>query len=369
MNFVRMPIEIESPEEFGYEKIKFNLTESSISDAKISDLNVDLGDLVVAYGDHRGHRQLRQLISDEAGVEIDDVLLTSGAATALFIVATSLISNNDRLLVVRPNYATNIETARAIGAQIDFLQLQFDNSFRLNSTEIEEKIEKNRTKLISITVPNNPTGVVISRSELDEIIAISEKYEIPLLVDETYRDMTFHEKLPVAASLAPRVISISSLSKTYGLPGIRIGWLICRDRTLMNRFFAAKEQIMICGSVVDEEIAYRFMLTKQQRLTKILNDIQLRFNIVKQWIEESKDYFQWIEPKGGVVCFPRLKVSIDVDRFYRVLNENFQTFVGPGHWFEMDRRFMRIGYGWPTTHDELRQGLNNLTAAVKMCLD
>lgn len=369
MNYVRMPIEIESPEQIGYENIKYNLTESSVTDLKLGDLNINLQELVIAYGDHIGHPKLRELIAKEAGVQVDDVLLTAGAATALFIVSTSLLGKNDGLLVERPNYATNIETPRAIAAQMNFVELQFENKFRLPINEIENKIKSNSTKLLSITVPNNPTGTIISRTDLDTLISLTKEKGITLLVDETYRDMTFKDKLPVAASLASHVISVSSLSKTYGLPGIRIGWLICQDKKLMGKFLAAKEQIMICGSVVDEEIAYRYMLTRDERLPLILREIEVRFNIVKSWMNESNEYLEWVEPQGGVVCFPKIKVDIDVEEFYKVLNNIFKTFVGPGHWFEMEKKFMRIGYGWPTTHEELSEGLKNITATIKICLE
>ena len=368
MNYVRMPIEIESPEQIGYENIKYNLTESSITDRKLGDLKINLEELIVAYGDHIGHLKLRELIAQDAGVHADDVLLTAGAAMALFIISTSLLGKGDGLLVERPNYATNIETPRAIGAQIDFIQLQFENQFHLPMDEIENKFQSNSTKLLSITVPNNPTGTVISRTDLDSLIDLTKQNQVNLLVDETYRDMTFENKLPVAASLAPHVISVSSLSKTYGLPGIRIGWLICQDKELMKKFLAAKEQIMICGSIIDEEIAYRFMLTQHQQLSSILQEIQLRLNIVKQWMKESNDYLEWVEPQGGVVCFPRIKVNVNVEDFYRILNDRLKTFVGPGHWFEMDKKFMRIGYGWPMAHDELRQGLQMITRAIELCL-
>ncbi|CAF1379769.1 unnamed protein product [Rotaria sp. Silwood1] len=369
MNYERMSIEIESPEQMGYENLKFNLAESSIPDMKLADLNINLQELVMAYGDHMGHRKLRELIAKDANVQVDDVLLTTGAATALFIVSTSLLRKNDQILIERPNYATNIETSRAIGAQIDFIELQFENEFRLSIDEIENKIKSNETKLISITVPNNPTGTVISHDDLDKLILLTKNKGITLLVDETYRDMTFKNRLPVAASLALHVISVSSLSKTYGLAGIRIGWLICQDKKLMQIFLAAKEQIMICCSVVDEEIAYRCMLTRDKRLLLVQEEIQIRFNIMKKWINETNQYLEWIEPQGGVVCFPRIKVNIEFEEFYKILNNTFQTFVGPGHWFDMNKNFMRIGYGWPSTRDELIQGLKNITSTIELCLE
>jgi aspartate/methionine/tyrosine aminotransferase len=232
MNYVRMPIEIESPEQMGYENVRYNLTESSFSDAQLGDLDLDLRSLLLCYGDHQGNRRLRELIAEDSGVSPDEVLITAGAAAALFVIATSVLRQGDRLLVERPNYATNIETPRAIGAELDFLQLHFEEGFRPNLDRLAALIQP-QTKLVSITVPHNPTGSVVSETELRQIIALCESRGVTLLVDETYREMAHDGPLPVAASLSPQVLSVSSLSKTWGLPGIRIGWLICRDRPLM----------------------------------------------------------------------------------------------------------------------------------------
>ena len=132
-----MPIEVESPEELGYGTIANNLAESSFSDQRLADLGVDgdVGDLLLQYGDHRGLPELRELI---AGTELDpgDLLVTAGAAAALFIVATSLLQPGDHALIVRPNYATNVETPRAIGADAEFLDLRFEDGWRLDPDRV-----------------------------------------------------------------------------------------------------------------------------------------------------------------------------------------------------------------------------------------
>ena len=115
MKYVRMPIEIESPEEQGYDTIRFNLSESSIRDRNLSELGLDTNGLVLAYGAHKGAPGLRTLIARQSDVPEEAVLTTAGAAGALFIIATTLLEKGDHLVVVRPNYATNIETPRAIG--------------------------------------------------------------------------------------------------------------------------------------------------------------------------------------------------------------------------------------------------------------
>lgn len=370
MQYRRMPIEIESPEQMGYGNIDCNLAESSVTDALLTDLNLNLGDLVLAYGDHYGKPELRELIAFDAGTKLanDDVLLTVGAASALFIVSTALLKAGDRILVVSPNYATNIETPRAIGCEMDYFGLTFEDGFRIDAEAIAARITP-ETKLVSITCPHNPTGSMIAEEELHRLIAAVEAKGCRLLVDETYREMGFQHVLPQAASLSERVISVSSLSKTYGLPGIRLGWLLCRDKKLMETFLAAKEQIFISGSVVDEEIAYQYLLRKAEHLARIRAHIDTNFAVVKAWMAEQTD-MEWVEPAGGVVCFPRIKPDseVNVDRFYEVLNKVYKTFVGPGHWFDAARRHMRVGYGWPNKA-ELEAGLNNISQALMASKD
>jgi aspartate/methionine/tyrosine aminotransferase len=364
MIYRRMPIEIESPEQMGYQYLDCNLTESSFADALLGDIDLNLHDLALCYANHCGKPELRDLIaSDSRVLKPRDFLITAGAAAGLFIISTSLLDAGDHLLVVKPNYATNIETPRAIGANVDFLDLTFEDAFCISEEKIAQKMRP-ETKMVSLTLPHNPTGSTVTRQQLENIIDVVVSRNAYLLIDETYRELCFQEVLPFAAELSPRVISVSSLSKTYGLPGIRIGWIACRDRGLMEMFLAAKEQIMICNSVVDEEIAYRFLLKKRERLIPILAKIRHHFEIVRDWMI-SQEHLEWVEPKGGAVCFPRIhsQVQIDLDQFYRLLNRKYKTYVGPGHWFDVDRHYMRIGYGWPDTA-QLQRGLLNISRAL-----
>ena len=372
MKYRRMPIEEESPEQFGYDRIRCNLTESSVRDRSLADLGIDLGDLLLLYGDHAGNETFRDLVAGQSGGEVcgvsrDDVLITAGAAQALFIIATSLLDKGDHVVVIRPNYATNIETPRAIEAEVTYLDLAFADGFRIDPEKLMARVTP-RTRYVSITVPHNPTGVMMSDVDLRSLVAQVESAGCRLLVDETYREMTSGAPLPVAATLSERAISVSSLSKTYGIPGIRTGWLVCRDGELMKTFLAAKEQIGICGSVVDEEIAARAFAQRGTWLPELHAFIARQLGVVRQWMA-GEEMMEWVEPSGGVVCFPRIKpeVPVDVDEFYRVLGEVHGTYVGPGHWFEQDRRHMRIGYAWPLP-DELEGGLAAISGSIRAAL-
>lgn len=363
MKYLRMPIEIESPEEQGYDTIRFNLSESSMRDRKLSELGLGFDDLTLAYGAHRGAPGLRALVARQSGVTEAAVLTTAGAAGALFIIATTLLEKGDHLVVVRPNYATNIETPRAIGCAIDYVDLKFEDGFRLDVDRLE-RLLRDGTKLISVTTPHNPTGVSLDEPSLRRLIALAEARGIHLLVDETYREMSFVPKLPVAASLSPRAISVASMSKSYGIPGIRVGWIVNRDAKLMERFLAAKEQIGICGSIVDEHIAEAALAQGPQFLATVERDLRTALATVEAWLVREPR-LEWVRPQGGCVCFPRIRADagIDIEKFYRVLAAGHATCVGPGHWFEQDKRHMRIGFGWPLP-EELKGGLAAIGASL-----
>ena len=370
MKYTRMPIEIEAPEQLGYDTIECNLTESSYADFTFKDLGLKLDDLVIAYVDHVGHPALRGLLAKDAGLTPGQVLLTAGAAQALFIISTTLLEKGDELVVIRPNYATNLETPRAIEASLKIVDLKFEDDWKIRLDDLEAAITPH-TKLVSITVPHNPTGTTLTREEVQAIVELTRRKGCYLLVDETYREMAFDGVLPYAAAStetsSDHVISVASFSKTFGLPGIRVGWLMTQNAELFERFFAAKEQIQICGSALDEEIAYQFYCRKQEFLPTILANLKRRFGILKSWME-SQIYLEWVEPRGGCVAFPRIKDSvlaqIDLERFYRTLNDEFSTHVGPGHWFEQHQRYFRIGYGWPTD-EKLKKGLAAITKAIE----
>lgn len=366
MNYRRMPIEIESPEEMGYSTIRYNLAESSVRDHALSELNIDLNHVVLAYSEHKGITPLRDIIASESPVlKTDDVLITTGAAMALFLISTTLLDKNDHIVVIRPNYATNLETPRAIGCEMSIVDLDFNDHFSLNTEGVLKAIKPN-TKLISITNPHNPTGVLFSQETIKAIIEIAETHACYLIVDETYRDLNFQTLLsPYSATKSKKVISVCSLSKAFGVPGIRMGWLICQDKALMHTLLAAKEQIILGNSVLDEEIALHLLKQKRAFLQPIHAHIRENFQIMKLWMEKQP-YLEWVEPQAGVVSFPRLKkrFRIDFPSFQHALYYDFKTVVGYGHWFEQSERYFRIGFGYPSKAD-LIEGLQRFEKCLE----
>lgn len=366
MQYNRMSIEVESPEEMGYASIQYNLAESSVRDIFFRDLQINLDEVFLCYAEHRGNTALRnEIVKNEKDLSADDVLVCPSAATALFIISTTLLNDKDHLVVLRPNYATNIETPRAINCEISFIDLQFESGFQLDIEQIKNAVKPN-TKLISLTSPHNPTGVVFDNKILEEIIAFATERNINVLVDETYRYLNFQrDMMPYYAAKSDKVISVCSLSKAHSTPGIRTGWLITKNKKLQHDFLAAKEQIIICNSVVDEAIALH-ILQQENYLQKTHEHIRKNFSVLKNWMDNEQHYLEWIRPNAGVVCFPRIKkeYTVDTNKFYTILYEQFKTFVGAGHWFEQADHYFRLGFGYPT-EEELQQGLKNIDASIE----
>jgi aspartate/methionine/tyrosine aminotransferase len=369
VRYRRMPIEVESPEEIGYATIANNLSESSVSDRRLGDLglNIDLDNLLLCYGDHLGDPLLREAVAVQGpGLRADDVLVTPGAAAALFCVATALLGSGDHIVVVRTNYATNLETPRAIGADVDIVDLRFEDNWTLDLDELAGRVKPGRTKMISVTCPHNPTGALLDAADLHRLAELAESSGAVLLVDETYRDLTHAGPLPMAASLSSRAISVASMSKAYGLPGLRIGWAVTTDPALRELLLAAKEQMVICGATIDEQIAGRVLADRERILPPIMREVRARVAIAQRWLD-GQDVFEWVPPQGGAVGLVRFRPGIEVDTgaFYRHLLADHGTYVGPGHWFELSDRYFRLGYGWPALA-ELSAGLAGLTAAAQL---
>jgi aspartate/methionine/tyrosine aminotransferase len=362
MRYRRMPIEIESPEQLGYDTITNNLCESSVADRRLRDLGIeiDIDDLLLCYGDHLGDPALREVIGAIDDVPASSILVTPGAAASLFFAATSILEPGDHALVVRTNYATNLATPRAIGADIEPFDLRFEDAWSLDLERLAGRIRPG-TKLISVTYPHNPTGAVVSLETLTALVELADRSGATLIVDETYRELAYGGRLPLAATLSSNVISMSSMSKSYGVPGLRIGWAVTRDAATFETLLAAKEQAVICGATLDEAVAARVLAARDRVLPAIRADVADRLQIVRDWMARQS-VFEWVEPRGGVAGLVRVRPDLpfEASKFHHMLLQEYGTYVGAGHWFELDDRWFRLGFGWPA-HDELRAGLDALS--------
>ena len=313
VNYRRMPIEVESPEQLGYDTITNNLSESSVADRRLSDLGLDLDvasldDLLLCYGDHlgdphapRGGRRRRGRVCSA-----DDVLVMPGAAAALFATATSLLEPGDHAVVVRTNYATNLETPRAIGADLDVVDLSFDDGWRLDVERVAARVRPGVDQADLGHVPAQPdrhdarprhaaragrVGRAIGRG-------VAGGRDVPRSHARRRRSR-WPPRSRRARSACRRC------RRRTACPGLRVGWAVCRDPQLAETLLAAKEQMFICGATLDEAIAGSGAGRSRphppadpRRRARPAGDRAARGS-------HGQDIFEWVEPAGGVVGLVR----------------------------------------------------------------
>jgi len=361
MWFKRMPLE-DWFDTYQYE-IQYDVGESAVKYLTFQDLNIDIGALPLRYGYHLGRPDLREIIADQFdGVSPEHVVVTTGASEANFSVVASVAKPGDHAIIEHPNYPSLYEVPRSLGCNVTLFSLKFENNFKPDLEELKSHITPN-TKLISMTHPNNPTGSMITEEDLQQVVEMVESHNIYLLFDETYRELAFGDMLPAAASFSPNVISISSMSKCYGLPGIRIGWLLSKEKSIIDSILAIREQVTITNGAISEEIAVSVLKRKNEFLRKVRKHVDNNFNIVRTWINKQSDV-EWIPPEAGVVALPRIKKNAveNPEDVYRLLADSYKTFVIPGRCFELDNHYFRLGYGG--TPEELKTGLTNIGKAL-----
>uniref|UniRef100_A0A6U1WWM6 Aminotransferase class I/classII large domain-containing protein n=1 Tax=Vannella robusta TaxID=1487602 RepID=A0A6U1WWM6_9EUKA len=369
--------------------IRFNLGESTSLDLKVSDittlseseLTTKLSSLNLGYGSARGTKELCKLIAEDANrtetenlITEDDVVVTIGAVSSLFLVSFLLCSpqRNDECLIVSPNFPAAIDGLIALGVTVNFLSSKFENKYQLDMDEFAVALNEN-TKLVSIPSPGNPSGVCVPLETIQKMVEIM-KEKAPaayLLVDETYREALLHEDDsvgPSASVVSDKVISLSSLSKAVGAPGLRIGWMICRDKTVIQKIIVAKMNILICCPTMEEFFSIELFKKKQELLDRQREHLSKNFELLKQWMEEHSSWLEWVQPDRGALCCAALTKQKfpsedSVTAFYDACKQH-KLMVGRGSWFREDDRRFRVGFGY-LEYEEFKLALYALSAALQ----
>lgn len=358
MTFERMPLEVWF-DEYQFE-VDYDIGESGMKFFSIKELDIDLNDVDLRYGYHLGHPGLRaEIVKQYSGQTIDNVAVTTGASEANFSVIAHLVGPKDHIIVEHPTYPSLFQVPRSLGRDMSLFHLKWEDDFKPDMDALRKLVKPN-TKLITLTHPGNPAGNVITKEELKEAIEIAEAAGAYLMVDETYRDLMFENLPPLAATMSPIAISLTSMSKTWGVPGIRIGWAVA-DESIIQAIRAIREQITICNSSLGEAIAKGILLKKDNILSMLRKSMFSNYKILKEWMD-SQDWLEWVEPKSGVVCAPKLKRGGSTDELCKLLVTKYRTFTVPGSAMELDGHF-RLGFGGE--QEELVKGLEQLGHALK----
>lgn len=358
---------------------KFNMAEStprclSLAEILDKDLREKLSSVPLNYGTSQGSAAVRSLIASDAGVSSDEVLLTTGAAAATFLTVFCVCESGDEIVATTPNFPPTLDVINAVGAEYRPIELTFENSYQLNLSQLEPKLNAN-TKLVILVTPQNPSGVAIQRETINNAVRLVEQ-KAPnalLLVDESYRKAVYDDRRAVSsvAGVARRVLTTASLSKCHGTPGIRIGWVTCTNKRLMDQLVLAKMNTAVSCSIVDEFIAEQILRNEQPILSQHAADLSENLRTVRSWISEHKADLEWIEPDAGALCCVRLKPSrFDkhaVERLYELIGQS-QSQIANGEWFGESRRVLRLGFGF-LDKKRLESGLATLTTALQIILE
>lgn len=344
---------------------RFDLAESLGPDLHLRDV-LGSDDVRLGYGTAAGDPELRRMIAERHAVAPDDVVITSGGMHALFLLAFILCGPGDEAVTTAPVFPLARTALEAVGAQIRTVRVDFDHGYLPDPADICAALSA-RTKLVSLASPQNPSGVAIPPATIRVILgAMQERCpEAYLLTDETYREAIYGDN-PVASSLVglgPKVVSVASLSKCHGAPGLRIGWAITRDPALRRQLIVGKFSTVISCSAVDEALACRVLRHSQQSRRDHFAACLTR---TAGWVERNADRVEWVRPDAGAICCVRLRPDrfddAAVSRFYDEL-ANHGVRVANGTWFGDQARVFRLGFGLLPLQD-LEAALAGVSAAL-----
>jgi len=347
-------------------KPQYDLGESYGPDLKLSDLlTPELGDLELGYGTAYGDLRLRTAIADRHGVRPDQVVITIGGMHAIFLLAYLLADHGGQVVTTAPLFPLTRNAYESVGADVRVVPLTFDDGYRLSSDAVREHLTPD-TKLVSLTTPQNPSGVAVKPVVLKEIVAAMAEIcpDAYLMVDETYRIAAYGDD-PVAETvvdLGPKVVSVASLSKCHGAAALRIGWIVSTDPDLVEQVVTAKFNTVVSASPVNEALAVRVFEREDEILAVRRPWLAEGLAITEEWVRANSEVVEWIRPDAGALCTVRLKPPVDVDRF-RTAAADLGVRLAEGDWFGDERRVFRLGFGFPPL-EELKAGLDALRQAV-----
>jgi aspartate/methionine/tyrosine aminotransferase len=261
--------------------------------------------LTLGYTETRGLPALREEIAATYdNVEPEDVLCFAGAEEAIYLAMQVLLAPGDHAVVLTPNYQA-AETLPLALTEVTGVALREDDNWALDVDAVEAALRPN-TRLVSVNFPNNPTGAVPDEAAWRRLVNLCEARGIRLFSDEVYRGLELDRpSLPQAADLSPTALSLNVMSKAYGLPGLRIGWLACRDRSLLDRLERAKHYTSICNSAPSEVLALIGLRARDRLLARNKSIVAANLPLFEEFFARRPDLFEWERPQGGCVCFPR----------------------------------------------------------------
>lgn len=304
--------------------------------------------LRLGYTEAPGSPELREEIAAlYINISPAEILVHVGAEEAIFNFMQVALKPGDHVIVQFPCYQSLYEVARAAGCEVSKWELKYGpDGWAPDLDNLKKAVNKN-TKAIVINSPHNPTGYLFSRPELDEIIAIARKNNILLFSDEVYKYLEYDPKdtLPWASDLYENAVSLGVMSKTFGLPGLRIGWIATRNRAIYNAMAAFKDYTTICNSAPAEFLAATALRSKKEIIRRNLEIIDKNLNLLDDFFVKYSRLFAWHRPKAGPIAFPGLITGQNTEDFCIDLVNKKGVLLLPGNYYDFGEKHFRVGYG------------------------
>lgn len=276
----------------------------------------------------------------------NETLVHAGAQEVIFVFMSSNLESGDHVIVHFPNYQSLEEVARYKGAEVTRLITKEEDNWEIDVDFIKQNIKKN-TKAIIINCPHNPTGYLMSKEKLNEIVEIARKNNIIIFSDEVYRLLEYDEKdrLPAICDIYENGLSVGVMSKAFGLAGLRIGWAASKNKKILENMSVFKDYTTICSSAPSEFLATFALRNKEKILKRNRSIIGSNVNILNKFFDKHTRFFNWKLPKAGTIAFPSIKLDIGIERFCLDLIEKKGVFLLPSTVYDYGDKNFRIGFG------------------------
>ncbi len=301
----------------------------------------------LGYVEAAGAPALRASVADLFDdIHADDVLLHAGSSEAIYAFMTCALKPNDHVIVHHPCYQSHYEIAKSIGCELTLWGGDERRGWDLDLEFLHAALQPN-TRAIMLTVPHNPTGYLMSRAMLDDILAVARARGLYVFCDEIFRfiEQDAAQRLPGAASLYERAVSIGGLSKTFGLPGVRVGWAVTRDRELLGAMTRLKDYLSLCNGATDEFLAGIALRHRTELHRRNLEIIQDNLRLLDAFLERRADLFAWQRPRAGSVGLVRYLEREGAAVFCDRVVRGCGVLLLPSEELEFGDSHFRVGFG------------------------
>jgi aspartate/methionine/tyrosine aminotransferase len=304
-------------------------------------------DTYLSYNDSAGSPALREAIAATySSLTPAHILAHTGAQEPIFNFLNCALAAGDHVIAHSPGYQSVYSIPKAIGCELELWHARPTNMWAPDLAELKRMLRPN-TRAVLVNFPHNPTGFVPAREWMQELIQLLRPRGILLLSDEVYRGLEFApaERLPAAADLYENAISVGVLSKAYGLPGLRIGWIATRNDEIYQAMAAFKDYTTICNSVVTERLATIAIRHSEQLFARNRAIVESNLALVESFFAGYPGEFGWHRPLGGTMMFAWAEKGRDMEAFSERLLIERQTMLISGCYFDQPESFFRLGLG------------------------